>query len=111
MESEMIRLPRFGLLPLLALAAFLCTAGCHKNPAQIAADATQAGTQDQSTDPAAANLVPVEAATAAEPCPTTAPTACTPAASTPQPAAAAPSPAAKPQSAPSSASLGTSEQA
>ncbi|HEY1160101.1 MAG TPA: hypothetical protein VGE83_05690, partial [Terracidiphilus sp.] len=51
-----------GRLALFALAALFCIAGCQKTPTQIAKDTNQAGTQDQSTDPATANLAPVETA-------------------------------------------------
>ena len=54
-----MRIPRFRGLPLLTLAVTLYAAGCHSNPAVIAPDNNQAGTQDQATDPAAANLAPV----------------------------------------------------
>ena len=54
--SHLFRLARFFLLP---LAIALSTAGCHKDPALAQADNNQAGTQDQASDPAAANLVPV----------------------------------------------------
>ena len=79
-------LPRVGLFALPFLAIALCVTGCHKTAAQIAADTNQAGTQDQATDPASANLVPVEAATT----PAAAPGSATssPAPSSPAPAVA-----------------------
>jgi hypothetical protein len=51
----------FGQLALLSLPIFLGMAACHKTPSGVAAAATQAGTQDQASDPASANLVPVGA--------------------------------------------------
>ena len=62
----MKRLPRFEVLPLLGLAALLSTAGCHSNPDASGGTASapaQTTAQDQSGDPAAANLAPVSAAT------------------------------------------------
>ena len=53
--SHLFRLAGFALLP---LAITLSTAGCHSNPS-LAQDNNQAGTQDPSSDPAAANLPPV----------------------------------------------------
>jgi len=58
--------PRFEVLPLLGLAALLSTAGCHSNPDASGGTASapaQTTAQDQSGDPAAANLAPVSAAT------------------------------------------------
>ena len=69
----MKQIPSFGLLALLSLPLVLGVAGCHKTPAEVATAATQAGTQDQSSDPASANLVPVS-----EPAPTPAISATTP---------------------------------
>ena len=54
-----MRIPKFRGLLLLVLAVSLCAAGCHSNPAAVAPDNSQAGTQDQATDPAASNLAPV----------------------------------------------------
>jgi hypothetical protein len=51
--------PRFGLLPLLAMTVVLGATGCPLSQNQAAAGTNQAGTQDQSSDPAAANLAPV----------------------------------------------------
>ena len=48
--------PRFGLLPLLAMTVVLGATGCPLSQNQAAAGTNQAGTQDQSSDPAAANL-------------------------------------------------------
>lgn len=49
----------FVLLAGLSLPLIVGVIGCHKTPAQVAAAAAQAGTQDQASDPASANLVPV----------------------------------------------------
>ena len=56
----MIGFPRSGAWMSLALAAALWTAGCHKNQAAAAANSSQTA-QDQSADPADANLAPVPA--------------------------------------------------
>jgi len=53
----MSHLPRFSPLPLIALAAVLGITGCPQSQNDSAAN-NQASTQDQGTDPAAANLVP-----------------------------------------------------
>ncbi len=53
--SHFFRYARFALLP---LAIALSTAGCHKDPGLVQADNNQAGAQDQSSDPSAANLPP-----------------------------------------------------
>ena len=57
---------RFGPLPLLALATMLCTLGCRANQDQNAANSGQNGTQDQASDPAAANLAPVSTDSSAQ---------------------------------------------
>ena len=54
--SHLFRHARFALLP---LAIALSTAGCHKNPAEVLADNSQADTQNPASDPSAANLPPV----------------------------------------------------
>ena len=48
-----------GRLALFGLALVFCISGCHKNPTLTPADNNQAGTLDQSSDPASANLAPV----------------------------------------------------
>src|ERR1700685_2917340 len=53
--SHFFKLARFSLLP---LAIALSVAGCRKDPALVQADNNEAGTQDQSSDPSAANLPP-----------------------------------------------------
>src|ERR1700679_1992846 len=53
--SHFFRLTRFSLLP---LAIALSIAGCRKDPALVQADNSEGGTQDQSSDPSAANLPP-----------------------------------------------------
>jgi hypothetical protein len=53
----MNRFPRFAPFALLALAVLISTAGCKSN--QNAADTSQAGTPDASSDPASANLAPI----------------------------------------------------
>ena len=55
----MRRLFRFAFLFLLPLTITQLTAGCHKGQATVQPDNNQANTQDQSSDPAAANLPPV----------------------------------------------------
>src|ERR1035438_4976467 len=52
-------LRRFGPMPFLALALFLSAAACKPNQDQNAAYTGQNGVQDQSQDPASANLAPV----------------------------------------------------
>jgi len=52
----MNRLLGFAPLPLLALAVVLCITGCPKDHALLAASDGQNNVQDQSSDPAAANL-------------------------------------------------------
>ena len=54
----MRRLFRLSWFLLLPLAIALSTAGCHKVQATVQPDNNQANTQDQSTDPAVANLPP-----------------------------------------------------
>ena len=61
----MIRLIRFGRLPMLALTVALCAAGCHKNQDQTAATLNPASAQDQTSDPASANLAPADSNAAA----------------------------------------------
>jgi hypothetical protein len=53
----MSRFPRFAPFALLALAVLISTAGCKSNP--NAADTSQTGTPDASSDPASANLAPI----------------------------------------------------
>jgi hypothetical protein len=53
----MSRFPRFAPFALLALAVLISTAGCKSN--QNAADTSQTGTPDASSDPASANLAPI----------------------------------------------------
>ena len=62
----MTRTIRFGQLPLLALVAVFFTTGCHKDPSLVAADNSQAGAQNQATDPAANNSAPVAANSGAQ---------------------------------------------
>lgn len=53
-------LGRFRPLPVLALAAAVCAAGCHKNQAPTTQnESVTAAQQDQGQDPADANLAPV----------------------------------------------------
>jgi hypothetical protein len=59
-ESEMIRLHRFGLVPLLAMTVALFTVGCPQSQNQVAAGSAQTGAQDQASDPASANLAPAD---------------------------------------------------
>ena len=56
---------RFAALPLLTLAAALCMTGCPKSQDQAAAADNQAAPQDQSSDPASANLAPADSTTSA----------------------------------------------
>jgi hypothetical protein len=53
----MNRFHRFAPFALLALAVLISTAGCKSNP--NAADTSQTGSPDASSDPASANLAPV----------------------------------------------------
>ncbi len=55
--SHFFRLARFSLLP---LAVALSIAGCRKDPAFVQADNSAVGSQDQSSDPSAANLPPAQ---------------------------------------------------
>jgi hypothetical protein len=60
-----IRFVRLASLPLLAFAFAVSVAGCHKQPDQSATNSTPATdqSQDQSSDPASANLAPISNAT------------------------------------------------
>jgi hypothetical protein len=53
-------LPKFGPLPLLAMAVVLCLTGCPQSQDQVSASANPAVAQDQASDPAAANLAPAD---------------------------------------------------
>src|ERR1700677_4892615 len=55
----MRRLLRFAPVILFPLAVALSTTGCRNNSAPVPPDNSQADTQDQPSDPAAANLPPV----------------------------------------------------
>jgi hypothetical protein len=61
----MNRLQRFGLLPLLATTVVLFITGCPQSQNQVAASSGQAAAQDQTPDPASANLAPADSSTAA----------------------------------------------
>ena len=60
----MNRLHRVGLVPLLAMTVVLFTVGCPKSQDQSTGGSAQTGTQDQSSDPASANLAPADSSTA-----------------------------------------------
>ncbi|MGD0546617.1 MAG: hypothetical protein ABR991_02170 [Terracidiphilus sp.] len=51
---------RFGLLPLLGMTVVFFTTGCPQSQDQVAANSAQTGAQDQSSDPASANLAPAD---------------------------------------------------
>jgi hypothetical protein len=57
---------RFGFLPLLGMAVVLGMTGCPQSETQVAASANQAGTVAQDSDPANANLAPVDQGTGAQ---------------------------------------------
>jgi hypothetical protein len=63
----MNRFTGFVLLPVLALTIAIFTAGCHKDGAALTAANDQSGTQDQGSDPAAANLAPSDGQQASAP--------------------------------------------
>ena len=59
-------LPKFGPLPLLAMAVVFCITGCPLHQDQVAASTNPAGAQDQTSaqdqasDPSAVNQAPAD---------------------------------------------------
>src|ERR1035437_7177661 len=64
LESGMNYMRRFGLVPLIAMTVVLFTVGCPQSQDQVAASSAQIGMQDQASDPASANLAPVDSSAA-----------------------------------------------